>query len=419
MNIPICEDKKQHIVVVGGGMVGISLALMLSKKLISPLISITLIEQYPLEKNATVNQPSFDDRSTALSSGAAISLRKLGCWSSLENKVESIQSVHVSDKGHFGGAQLDAQSYGLDALGYVVENKYMGDVLINFLQKSKVHCLAPAVVSHCRPKKAGYELQVDVSCAETKKIKQEKIDADLVLVADGANSPLRAALGITVEKKDYKQSALITNVALADSHKNIAYERFTNEGPIALLPLSSLNNIHRAALVWTLPEEKAAQFDHLSEVDTIALLQQRFGFRAGKITGIGQRHLYPLHLIKAQEQVRSHLAVVGNAAHFLHPVAGQGFNLALRDCEMLSECLLKSMRENMPLGHYSTLKQYVEKQANDQELTIGLTDSLVRLFSSSRLPKEVLRQLGLMSLNMLPIVKGQFAQKMMGLSHSL
>ncbi|MGH1439344.1 MAG: 2-octaprenyl-6-methoxyphenyl hydroxylase [Cellvibrionaceae bacterium] len=416
--------QEQHIVIVGGGMVGISLALLLSKKLSTTSTRITLIEQHSLVGSADVVRSSFDDRSTALSAGTAEIFQHIGCWSPIKSHATAISQVHVSDKGHFSGVQLNSKDYSLPALGYVVENKKLGSVLVNLLNDSGVHCLAPATVNHCLAKKSGYELQVEIKKKSAKvdclqENQQEKIDADLVLIADGADSPIRSSLGIGVDKKDYQQSALIANIALAEDHGGVAYERFTNEGPIAVLPLSSLDNVHRAALVWTLPQGKFDGIAKASEQELIALLQQRFGFRAGKITGIGERHVYPLQLIKAQEQVRSHLVVVGNAAHFLHPVAGQGFNLALRDCKVLSDCLLEAEQKGHSLGSYSTLKAYIEQQGLDQDITIGLTDTLVKLFSSSHLPKEILRQLGLSSLNFLPSARNQFAQRMMGLNSFL
>lgn len=410
------SKTKQHIVIVGGGMVGISLALMLAKHLPASAVDITLIEQFALNNPSSIQQPSFDDRSTALSAGTTNILQELGCWADLEQDAEKIKCVHVSDRGHFGGTRLLAQDYQLDAVGYVIENKQLGQALIKQLQQSSVTCLAPASVTQCKPKKAAYQLSVDSAAQEEKQ--QSYIDADLLLIADGAHSPLRSMLGIDVDSTDYQQSALIANVELEQDHRGIAYERFTDEGPIALLPLPDINHKHRAALVWTLPSAKAREISSASPEFIVQQLQQRLGFRMGNITGIGERKLYPLTLIQAREQIRSHMAIIGNAAHFLHPVAGQGFNLALRDCWVLTECLQHAQQQNQALGKLSILNNYLDRQVLDQDLTIGLTNSLVTLFSSTVLPKIVLRQLGLLSLNLLPVAKNQFAQKMMGLSVS-
>jgi 2-polyprenyl-6-methoxyphenol 4-hydroxylase len=405
------KDEKQHIAIIGGGMVGISLALLLSRQLDPEFVSITLIEQFsfPASSDLPVFQPSFDDRSTALSAGSIDILNSMDCWTMLQKSTQKIESIHVSDRGHIAGATLQASEYNIDALGYVVENRRMGQVLLHRLQQQAVKCLAPATVLSCQPKRGAYSLQVKNNDEEI------SLDVDLVLIADGAESAIRQSLGIDVEVKDYHQSALVANVSLDRPHNGVAYERFTDEGPIALLPLPPLENTNRAALVWTLPTKKQEYFTSVKQEELLEKLQQRFGYRAGNILGIGERHTYPLQLVQAKEQVRSNLVVVGNAAHFLHPVAGQGFNLALRDCSVLADCLLNAFQNQSSLGNYSVLSEYVTKQEKDQDVTIYMTDQLVKLFSSSRLPYEVLRQLGFMGLNALLPLKNQFAQKMMGL----
>jgi 2-polyprenyl-6-methoxyphenol 4-hydroxylase len=401
------------VVIVGGGMVGISLALLLSKAL--PNLAVTLIEQhaFPSAKSLSESSPplfqaSFDDRSTALSAGSVAILQQMDCWSLLKAHVQTIQTIHVSDRGHLGGALLEAADYGVDALGYVLENKFLGQVLLQQLQQTKVTLLAPATVKHCLANKGGYALSVTVD----KQVQQ--LQAGLLIIADGASSNLRQALGISCREKNYHQSALIANVALEHAHGGVAYERFTDEGPMALLPLSTLDGLHRAALVWTMPQSRVDTFLRLDNPhDRVTLLQQRFGYRAGKFMSMGEHSLYPLTLVEADEQLRSHVVLIGNAAHFLHPAAGQGFNLSLRDCQVLVDCL-KAAPSAHPFGSYAAIKPYVDKRMRDQQLTIGLTDRLVTLFSNNQLPLAVLRQLGLLSLQLLPAAKQRFTEQMMG-----
>jgi len=401
---------EQHIVIVGGGMVGISLALLLAKNLLSTQsdsqYSITLIEQFALNTSPkkALEQPSFDARSSALSAGSAAILDEIGCWQDLKKVVEPIKTVHVSDKGHFGNLTIKSEDYSVDAVGYVIENRHLGSVLLKHLQQTSVNCLAPAKVTRCSPKKNGYSL-----CVESEGNTQE-LHADLFIVADGAQSNIRESLGIDVQATDYNQSAVIANIALAEPHHNIAYERFTNEGPIALLPLSD----NRAALVWIIPRDQQSEHLESDSAELLQRLQDRFGYRAGKFSLIGERQTYPLTLIQACEQVRSNLVVIGNAAHFLHPVAGQGFNLALRDCYQLMHCLQKASTNQQPLGKLSVLNQYLDKQLLDQDSTIAVTDTLVKLFSTDNVSKAVLRQLGLLSLTGSPAAKKVFAKKMMG-----
>ena len=407
-------------------MVGISLALLLAEQSLD--CSISLIEQHPFPQapDSPQWQPSFDDRSTALSAGSIDILEAIGCWRELRHGASPIHAVHVSDRGHFGGLRLNAGDYQRDALGYVVANRWLGQVLTQQLQQAPVHCLTPARVTACKAVVGGYQLMVDCADMATNPTDETatsvSLHADLLLIADGADSRLRQALGIATEVHDYHQWALIANVALSRPHQGIAYERFTDEGPIALLPLDDLAGVHRAALVWTLPEAVLESLRRMPETAIINRLQQRFGYRAGTIEAIGKCHCYYLQRVQALEQVRSHCVLIGNAAHFLHPVAGQGFNLALRDCQALVECLVNARQQNLdqavqpPLGDLATLNQYLARQQRDQQLTIGLTDQLVKVFSNTTLPLAVLRQLGLISMNLAPPVKHRFAEKMMGLN---
>ena len=413
-------NEAQSIVIVGGGMVGVSLALLLSARLSDKSghgVTITLVEKFafPVIGELPQYQPSFDDRATVLSAGSVNILKKIGCWSALKKYAEAIESVHVSDRGHWGGIRLDAADYIVDALGYVVENRWFGRVLLNQLQQSDVECLSPFIVEECLPKKQGYRVVVRNNSEDNSEGEKRVIAADLLLIADGAESPLRQSLGIDVNITDYHQSALIANISLEKNHRNIAYERFTDEGPIALLPLKPIDHIERAALVWTLPSAKCDTLNQADKSYLLHELQQRFGFRAGYITDIGQCHSFPLKLVEVAEQVRSHLAIIGNAAHFLHPVAGQGFNLALRDNNALSHCLQTAYKAGQPLGHYRVLQQFYEQQQLDQQMTVGITHYLIKLFSSKRFSLTVLRQLGFLSLTSLPLLKRKFAHQMMGM----
>jgi 2-polyprenyl-6-methoxyphenol 4-hydroxylase len=407
----VAKNKQQKIVIVGGGMVGISLALLLEKTFAhTDAVTISLIERFAFPNSQQqVLQPSFDDRSTALNSGSIKILNQINCWQSIGRYSESIRTIEVSDRGHFGGAQLNASDHSVDALGYVIENRFLGQTLLRELQQSQVHCLMPATVRSCRPKKGAYDLVIENDG------KEETITTDLLIIADGAESQLRTSLGIETEQTDYSQTAVTANVILEKPHQNIAYERFTDEGPIALLPLPDIDNRHRAALVWTIPTEQEVFIKNQSEQKLLALLKKRFGYRAGQILNMGKQDFYPLKLVRAREQIRSHLVIMGNAAHFLHPVAGQGFNLALRDCRVLSECVGESLSAKKSIGDYSCLKDYVAKQERDQQLTITLTDQVAKLFSTPHYAMTLLRQLGLLGINNVAPLKNTFAQQMMGL----
>ena len=393
------------IAIIGGGMVGTSLASLLAKGL--PSLRIALIESQPFaDISSAPHQTSFDARSTALSYGSVEIFRELGLWQQLASHVTPIHQVHVSDRGHFGGGVIRADEKNLDAVGYVIENAWLGRVLLEHVQrKSNVHFFAPARVQGIIPLQDGALLALQ---AQNQNI---EIKTALAVIADGGDSPLRRALGIGTDVRDYHQTALIANLEFSESHQAVAYERFTADGPMALLPLGESASANQAALVWTLPNGQAATIAALSDREFLAELQARFGFRLGRFTRVSKRYTYPLQLVIAREQIRSHLVLVGNAAHFLHPVAGQGFNLALRDCVCLVD-VLRNSRE--PLGTLATLARYSERQQLDQLLTIEFSDRLVRLFSNSDLPLMALRHMGFLSLEMMPLLKSQFIAQTMG-----
>lgn len=398
------------IAIIGGGLVGTSLACILSVS--QPWLKIALLELNPLATDAVPHYASnFDARSTALSYGSAQILQQAGLWPVLCEHVTPIQRVHVSDRGHFNGSMIDAAEQQISALGYVVENAWLGRVLSAFLQQQKnITSFAPARVTSVVPQAVGTTLNVEAEGARFQLVCQ------LAVVADGGDSPMRQQLGIHTRVTDYRQSAIIANVSFSQPHQCVAYERFTADGPMALLPLGEAASARRAALVWTLPKPLAARQIMVDDKTFLTDLQEQFGLRVGRFERVGRRQLYPLQLVVAEEQIRSGVALVGNAAHYLHPVAGQGFNLALRDCVCLAEVLLEAHIQQRQLGDLQTLQIYLERQRQDQLLTIQFSDKLVRLFSSSELPLIALRHLGFISLSMLPPLKRVLTTRAMGIA---
>ncbi|MCP9337451.1 2-octaprenyl-6-methoxyphenyl hydroxylase [Stutzerimonas xanthomarina] len=384
------------LAIIGGGLVGASLALALQCGAKARGWTIELIE--PFEPGNDY-QPSYDARSTALSYGTRLIYQRLGVWDLIAERAEPITDIHVSDRGRAGFTRLDAASQRVPALGYVVENAWIGHCLWQALDDDVVirHC--PAEVERMRAVAGGYQLSLTDG---------ETLDCNLAVLADGGRSGLREQLGIEIKQSPYGQTALIANVTPGTPHGGRAFERFTDEGPMALLPLPD----NRCALVWTRPERDAARLAVIPEAEFLEELQQAFGYRLGGFQQVGARHLYPLALIEAQEQVRSGLVVLGNAAHSLHPIAGQGYNLSLRDTEALAAALLSSSA--LP-GNLGVLQAYHRQQRSDQRLTVGFSDQLTQLFGDSARLSIAGRNLGLLGLDVLPPAKAWFARQAMGM----
>ena len=245
----------------------------------------------------------------------------------------------------------------------------------------------------------------------------DSLEAALLVVADGASSSLRQRLGVTVSEKPYGQSALVANVASREAHDGCAFERFTAEGPVALLPLLRVPEAsHRSALVWTVSPEEAEQLQACPEADFLAALQERFGYRLGRLEQVGERHSYPLSLIQADEQVRQGVVVMGNAAHALHPVAGQGYNLALRDVAELSRVLVEAAAAGVPYGDLASLQRYEQRQQVDQLRTIEMSDRLPSLFMAGDPVVGIARDLALSGLDLVPALKRGFVRYAAGVA---
>ncbi|HNC69075.1 MAG TPA: 2-octaprenyl-6-methoxyphenyl hydroxylase [Pseudomonadales bacterium] len=402
--------KDCDVLIVGGGMVGASLACAMARS-VHPW-RVTLIESIAMPPaGSRAQQPSFDSRCTALSVGSAGFLERIGLWQGLQALVEPIRSIHVSDRGHFGSVLMDAAQEGLDALGYVAENRHLGQVLLGALrQAADVRIIAPARALAVRATAGGMEVEIEHGADRT------RFAATLVVIADGARSALAGALGIASEQRDYGQTALIANIAHRHPHRGRAFERFTADGPLAMLPLGvATDGLARSALVWVQPHQQAAATGAFDDATFLARLQQRFGYRLGRLLRVGERQSYPLSLVRATEQARSGVVLLGNAAHALHPVAGQGFNLSLRDVAALAAVLDEARTRGESPGEAVVLQRFVARQAADQQRTIGFSDLLPRLFGSDALPLAAVRDLGLIGFELFPTLRSLLVRHATGL----
>ncbi len=405
----IHPEKHYDIVVVGGGMVGASFACALTDAVDDNKFSVLVVEAAAFDKNLA-KKSSFDARSTALAHGSKRIFHKIGLWQQLENVATAINEIHVSDKGRLGSVQLSSEEQEVDALGYVLENQDLGNALSTTMEQStNIDLLRPASVSSIKVIQNGMNLQLRY---DNRGI---DLDASLVILADAGKSPICKQLGIEQSIERYDQYALISNIVFEKPHNNVAFERFTDTGPLAVLPLQSIDGKNRGSLVWTLTESQALEFKEMSKEILLERLQERFGYRLGKIQDIGERFSYPLNLSLAKEQVRPGIVLLGNVAHTLHPVAGQGLNLALRDAQALVDVLCNAGKQSRSPGEMNVLLEYIKKQERDQVQTTGFTHKITQLFSSNNEANAWLRKFGLIVIDTFPKVRRSFVERAMGL----
>lgn len=383
-------------------MVGLSLAAALADLPLDVLV----IE--PVAPDAA-DQPSFDARTTALSRGSRRVLEGIGVWQALAADATPIRRIHVSERGAFGFARIDAEEQGVEALGYTVENRLLGRALRARCDGSARLVLCQAAVNELAAGEDSIRIATDQG---------EEIEARLVVAADGARSQLRSAIGIDATVSEYGQHAVIAHVDTGRFHDHTAYERFTPAGPIAVLPIVE----GRSAVVWALAPQAAARALALSEEAFVAELQEAFGLRLGRFKRVGRRQSYPLALTRSGRQSGPRVVLVGNAAQGLHPVAGQGFNLGLRDVATLAEVLADAIAEQGPAmdaGSVQLLERYTSWRQPDRQAVIRFTDVLVRGFGLPFAPLRAARATGLLLFDLLGPVKREFARRTMGLAGRL
>jgi 2-octaprenyl-6-methoxyphenol hydroxylase len=380
------------VAIVGGGMVGASCALALA----GTGRSVVLIEGIAPDGAA---QPSFDERTTALGNSSRRIFESLGVWPRLEPHAAAIRTIHVSEAGRFGFARLKADAQGIDAFGYVVANRVIGAALWGALANAAgVSARVPARPQSVEIAPDAVTLTIVDAAGE-----RERLKARVVVAADGAHSVVRAAAGIAASVEDYGQVALVMNVQADRPHDGTAFERFTSAGPLAVLPLQDGS----LSVVWTAAPPHAARLLALPDAAFIEELQACFGWRAGRFLRVGHRASYALHLTRAAASVALRTALIGNAAQALHPVAGQGFNLGLRDAAMLAELIAAGDED---AGAAALLDQFADWRARDRSGVIRFTDGLIKLFGDGRRSVGMLRNLGLLLFDLAPPAKSALAR---------
>jgi 2-octaprenyl-6-methoxyphenol hydroxylase len=403
------DRSEFDVVIAGGGLVGGSLAIALAQT----NCRVALVEAVPPE---STQQPSFDDRTIALSRGSYRILQQLGIWSQIADHVWPIQQIHVSQQKRFGTALIDSAEQGVAELGYVIRSRELGLALWSLIREQQgIEVFCPARVT-------GTELQKDVrqvslDTGDSQQILQTK----LLVVADGARSQVREALNIPAAERDYGQVAVVAKLQIEASRAgHVAYERFTPEGPLAILPGAE----GHYTVVLARNSDTVQNVMDMSDGALLEMLQSLFGFRLGRLQRLGARHAYPLQLVTAERITADRAVVIGNAANGLHPVAAQGFNLGLRDVASLAELLADGWREadlkqrtgSFDAGTPAMLAEYVDWRTSDQRNVVQFTDGLIRLFGVGGDASAAARGLSLAAFDVLPGAKQELARQTMGLA---
>ena len=386
------------LLIGGGGLAGNCLALALKDS----GLKIALIEA--VSRQQLYDSPA-GDRALALSAGSVIMLEALGVWEKVKTKATAIKNIHISDKGHFGKTRLSATQQGVDALGYVIAARDIETPIAQMIEAAGITQFCPARIESLNINNEAIQINLK---QEAKLI---KLPAKLLVGADGGQSTIRKLLEIKQHKTDYGQTAIITTVKSTQPHHNTAYERFTRSGPLALLPI----NQYQSAVVWTRTHEEAKALLSTSEAEFINHLQPCFGYRLGKLSLTATRLAFPLTLIRAEKMRGQRSVIIGNAVHQLHPVAGQGFNLGLRDVVQLGEMLIEQSKLGRDIGDANFLQTYAKTRTQDHNKVINFTNSVVKIFSNQLLPLAIVRNSALTLLDHIPIAKNLLADHAMGL----
>ncbi|MDH2544188.1 FAD-dependent monooxygenase [Acinetobacter baumannii] len=399
---------QQQVIIVGGGMVGLSLSLMLAKA----NIAVKLLEavKYPNydDQNVAPYHSSFDARNTALSRRSVQIYQKLGLWDALQQHATPILQVHITEQGSFGKARLIAEQEKVESFGQVIENAWLGRVLLTQVRQQPLIELIDGVQVTALTQNAE---QVHIEAQRGDEVL--KLESKLLIAADGRDSFCRQAIGVGVDVHDYDQVAIVTTVQTSKPHEHVGFERFSALGPLALLPLPGE---YRRSVVW--PVKKGTEGEWLGEENDqhfLDALQKTYGDRAGKFEKTGKRFSYPLSQVLAHKQAVGRVILMGNAAHTIHPVAGQGFNLCLRDADVLLRYLVNQLSASDDIGNPDNLLSYEQARLSDQQRVIKFCDTVVRGFSNQNPLLKLIRNTGLIAFDVIPGVKPLVANYAMGL----
>lgn len=403
----MAEQQDFDLVISGGGATGWSLILALQTLLpADKRLKVALIDSF--DPSQSQSHPGFDARAIALSRQTLHYFQRLGVDAEMSAKATAIHTIHVSDKGASGQVLLKHTDYQEHQLGMVTEAHELGTELLKCAQKRCDSHSQLSLITFQPDNIISAETHRDHILLKTKT--GQALRASLLVLAEGSRSASRDLFDLNVTQQDYRQHAIIANVVTEKPPQNTAFERFTESGPLAFLPMSQ----QRCGVVWSVNEHDFDGVMAMNDADFIRALQQQFGFRLGTILKAGKRQSYPLSLITTDDQNSHRLASIGNAAQTLHPIAGQGFNLAIRDAWQLAENIAESVRQSQDIGQFKRIAAYKKCRKQDKHNSILLTDSLVHLFSNNNPLLTAGRNIGLLLMNNTPVLKDAFARIAMG-----
>ena len=401
------STMRADVAVVGGGLVGLSLAAALGSAGVSTIV----VER---QDPAAMDDARYDGRTTAIAQGSKRALQAVGAWEKLERHASPILEIRVSD-GRVDGytsplfLHYDHAEVGDEPLGYIAENRMIRRVLMNRLrQAGSVRIIAPATVHHLKHGHEAATLSLDNGMT---------VRAQLVAACDGRASPVRDMAGIKVTEHRYKQTALVCTVAHEKPHGGIAHERFLPGGPFAILPMtddSTAKPAHRSSIVWTEEAEAATRIAALDDGAFMRELALRFGDFLGKVSLAGPRFTHPLAVHLAHSYGTGRVVLVGDAAHGIHPIAGQGLNLGWQDIAALAQEIVDQRRLGLDVGQPALLRAYQAQRRADNLMMAATTDALNRLFSNDIPVLRQGRDIGLATVNRIPTVKRILMRHAMG-----
>jgi 2-octaprenyl-6-methoxyphenol hydroxylase len=395
------DDQAIHdVAIIGGGLVGASLACALA-----PLgLRVALVEAVAFRETS---QPSYDDRTLALSASSCRILEGLGIWPRIADSATPIREIQVRELGRPGRVIMNPAELGLERFGNVIEARAFGAAMQQALpQLDSLDVFCPASVTALRAgdRYCTTEIEGEAGLAS--------LQARLVVGADGAQSFVREAAAIAAEQHDYGQSAVICNITPEKEHEGRAFELFTPTGPLAVMP--HVNG--RCGLIWCVPGGEVDRLMAMPEVEFMDEANRRFGGHLGPWTRMGRRSSYPLRLVRAKEDIRPRTVILGNAAHAIHPIGAQGFNLGLRDVAVLAEVLADALRADPRAdpGSFDLLQRYSEWRRPDQAGTIAYSDGLARIYANPSSVAAAARTAGLVAHALFPPLRRQLAVRAMG-----